>query len=279
MLREDLRRLAQASMYRLAFDRYLRTGLGPMESAGSADTIIEMKFNPYHDPDNGRFTFAPGGTAQTRHRKVRQHQRPSTPSKSAYEGMTAKGKAIIQPTGGGYVDANGHYVAEQFPPDPYHLSDPFHALAHYLGGSGEARNFYLNAVDMSQLTLSDFPAIEHILSSGKPGIYPIKAAAAKNFDTSLPPSHFKFSAANTVGRLGLHADGILVISPQGRYSFNGKLSVPKELYRFPASKYRTSLAEHLTTFGRQLPGKDYRVYVIGAVPLERTGPVKIRRAQ
>jgi hypothetical protein len=186
---------------------------------------------------------------------------------------------MIHPTGGGYVDANGHDVPEQFPPDPYHLSDPFHALAHYLDGSGEARNFYLNAVDMSQLELSDFPAIQDVLGAGKPGVYPIRAAAAKNFDASLPPSHFKFSAANIVGRLGLHADGMLVISPEGRYIFNGKLSVPKEFYRFPASKYRTSLAERLTTFGRQLPGKDYRVYVIGAVSLERTGPVNIRRTQ
>ena len=39
-----------------AFSIYLRTGqrvaVGP----------IELKFNPYHDPRNGRFTFAPGGS-------------------------------------------------------------------------------------------------------------------------------------------------------------------------------------------------------------------------
>lgn len=39
-----------------AFSIWLRTGLWPEQSE---DT--EYKFNPYHDPGNGRFTFAPGG--------------------------------------------------------------------------------------------------------------------------------------------------------------------------------------------------------------------------
>lgn len=46
----------------LAFEHYLRTGL--MLDAGDLELLIERKFNPYHDPDNGRFTFGPGG--QTR---------------------------------------------------------------------------------------------------------------------------------------------------------------------------------------------------------------------
>lgn len=37
---------------RQAFDRWLRTG---------RRTDVERKFNPWHDPRNGRFTFAPGG--------------------------------------------------------------------------------------------------------------------------------------------------------------------------------------------------------------------------
>lgn len=38
-----------------AFDRWLRTG------RRSLVRPIELKFNPYHDPRNGQFTFAPGG--------------------------------------------------------------------------------------------------------------------------------------------------------------------------------------------------------------------------
>jgi hypothetical protein len=43
---------------RHAFRVWLRTGkLPPVRSADG----LELKFNPYHDPLNGRFTFAPGG--------------------------------------------------------------------------------------------------------------------------------------------------------------------------------------------------------------------------
>jgi hypothetical protein len=43
----------------LVFGHYLRTG-----RMGDVDDVLaacEHKFNPYHDPDDGRFTFAPGG--------------------------------------------------------------------------------------------------------------------------------------------------------------------------------------------------------------------------
>jgi len=47
---------------RLAFAHWLRTGRLPaVRTAGG----VELKFNPYHDPQNGRFTFGPGGTAGT----------------------------------------------------------------------------------------------------------------------------------------------------------------------------------------------------------------------
>ena len=47
---------------RRAFALWLRTGKVPIADAASADGV-ELKFNPYHDPRNGRFTFAPGGVA------------------------------------------------------------------------------------------------------------------------------------------------------------------------------------------------------------------------
>ena len=47
-----------------AFNHYLRTG----EWLSEAEWLLrqELKFNPYHDPDDGRFTFAPGGPKSTR---------------------------------------------------------------------------------------------------------------------------------------------------------------------------------------------------------------------
>ena len=47
---------------RREYETYLRAGLRPGgESDGSA--ALQLKFNPNHDPDNGRFTFAAGGAS------------------------------------------------------------------------------------------------------------------------------------------------------------------------------------------------------------------------
>ncbi len=43
---------------RRAFSHWLRTGFWPTVRTPDG---IELKFNPYHDPRNGQFTFAPGG--------------------------------------------------------------------------------------------------------------------------------------------------------------------------------------------------------------------------
>lgn len=53
------------SAERLAFEHYLRTGRRLSPQMGSQE--VEHKFNPYHDPRNGRFTFAPGGPRSLSH--------------------------------------------------------------------------------------------------------------------------------------------------------------------------------------------------------------------
>ena len=46
----------------LAFSHYLRTGRRLPDSAFALDEVrMEAKFNPNHDPENGQFTFGPGG--------------------------------------------------------------------------------------------------------------------------------------------------------------------------------------------------------------------------
>jgi hypothetical protein len=57
---------------RREFVCWLRTGRLP--SVRNADGM-EFKFNPYHDPQNGRFTFGPGGAAGSRVYSLRGTQR------------------------------------------------------------------------------------------------------------------------------------------------------------------------------------------------------------
>ena len=53
---------------RQGFSTWLRTGRLP--TVRSADGL-ELKFNPWHDPRNGRFTFAPGGVSASFNRQFR----------------------------------------------------------------------------------------------------------------------------------------------------------------------------------------------------------------
>lgn len=45
-----------------AFARWIRTGFRLPEQ--QVDPALEVKFNPYHEPANGQFTFGPGGSAR-----------------------------------------------------------------------------------------------------------------------------------------------------------------------------------------------------------------------
>ena len=55
----------RAQLRRTGYSHYLRTGRVPVEIKSALGEDIAaggywVKFNPYHDPENGRFTFAPG---------------------------------------------------------------------------------------------------------------------------------------------------------------------------------------------------------------------------
>lgn len=50
--------------YRRVHSHWLRTGRWLI---GHSQRDIELKFNPYHDPRNGQFTFAPGGPRSLSH--------------------------------------------------------------------------------------------------------------------------------------------------------------------------------------------------------------------
>jgi hypothetical protein len=84
-----------SSAERQAFDYYLRTGRRSPTAANRID--VEYKFNPYHDPRNGQFTFAPGGprslgSVVVSHRRAshRAKQNDANRSASGDPGATAR---------------------------------------------------------------------------------------------------------------------------------------------------------------------------------------------
>lgn len=70
-----------------AFSHYLRTGRRMPKDIFIEAQDIELKFNPYHDPRNGQFTFAPGGP-RTGSRRPTHTPRPSKAENSAVSNDT-----------------------------------------------------------------------------------------------------------------------------------------------------------------------------------------------
>lgn len=271
---KEVEDFTRSAANRPAFDAYLRDGMVRKADTDPMVRKVEYKFNPNHDPANGRFTFGAAGGAS---RSSSSAASGSVRLKRYYRGMTANGVGAITPTSGGHFDAAGRYVPEMFPPDSYRLTDPASALAHYVSGSGEARNYYLNSIDTSNVQVSDFPSIQSVIDTGKPGTYVFTDTAAKNFDSSIPWKSSRLTAAATVGRLALQANGSLVIGETSRYSFLGELGVQKEIYDFNPSHGRTSTGELSTTVGRQFPGKSFQIHIMRTKPFSATGYATARR--
>lgn len=134
------------------FSIWLRTGRPPTRTADG----IELKFNPYHDPRNGQFTFAPGGPRSLA-RVVISHRRPKAVAERPWEAMWRKPASPVDtaPESGGIVDAvyrpdgtTGSFRDVQFRPprvprgsnsrafeDPMTLEQTFPGLRDAPGGS------------------------------------------------------------------------------------------------------------------------------------------------
>ena len=75
---------------RAAFAHYLRTGRWLPDEMFAPDNEVELKFNPYHDPRNGQFTFAPGGSRSLAHVTVSQSRKPAPPHPDRKDPASAK---------------------------------------------------------------------------------------------------------------------------------------------------------------------------------------------
>jgi len=116
------------SCHRQAFEMYLRTGIRPQPSR--AAPRLERKFNPYHDPDNGQFTFAPGGSQSGNSRQVSSSD--SNPSQIELRGgNTTLAFARYRPNPRARIGGN----RGPRPYDPITLEQAFPGLSTAPGGS------------------------------------------------------------------------------------------------------------------------------------------------
>ena len=110
------------SAERRAFELYLRTGRYLLESKNQDE--LEHKFSPYHDPENGQFTFAPGGPRSLsrvivsdrlglHRRRWPQAENGSTNSPDDLSGASVPQRAIFQPD-----QESARLQLTQFRPNP-----------------------------------------------------------------------------------------------------------------------------------------------------------------
>lgn len=127
---------------RRAFSIWLRTG---RVSPVVAEDGVELKFNPWHDPADGRFTFAGSGRNHSeggadRINRAGGHppgignrSRPPSPSNATRTGATSLGRPIKN------VAGSGSLGTAATPPGPKRtlLSTKPNPTAEFLGGAGE----------------------------------------------------------------------------------------------------------------------------------------------
>lgn len=119
--------ISAKSGHRLAFEIYLRTGRRPDLAAPARG--LERKFNPYHDPDNGQFTFAPGGARSgTSRRSPREGTAPSARASPAQPRLTL---ANYRPNPRARIGGNQRRPSY----DPMTLDQTFPGLRNAPGGA------------------------------------------------------------------------------------------------------------------------------------------------
>lgn len=133
---------------RRAFSQWLRTGRWPHTPLAAS---IERKFNPYHDPRNGQFTFAPGGprslsqiiisdrrrvarvsseeAAPAARRSGPNQAEASRPLLSDAVYRVEQDNVVLQPVGGGQPPSRSRRSGGRVPRDFLTLNDVFPGLA------------------------------------------------------------------------------------------------------------------------------------------------------
>lgn len=102
--------------YRRTYTVWLRTGRWTVEPV---DDDIERKFNPYHDPRNGQFTFAPGGPHSLSQVIVSHGRRSASGSKPLLQNETGE-----QNTSGGTSVLDAVYRPDETQVGPVPASFP-----------------------------------------------------------------------------------------------------------------------------------------------------------
>jgi hypothetical protein len=120
-------------------------------------------------------------------------------------------------------------------------------------------------INTSSVRCPDFPQVKSAIGGGCEA-QTIQIDDSKAFATSG-------DAALTVGNITLRLQGTLTIGCDCTWSFSGTLKSYNDRYDFNASSHRSAIGEALTTFGRNIPGVDFDINILGSKSISESGKV------
>lgn len=144
------------------------------------------------------------------------------------------------------------------------VTTPFMALANYLWGEGAERSVELKRIGLN-LTPSKLTPVMSVVNSGVTGRYNVdrKFAYSTSQDSVFTGAY--------LGNITLHTTGVLNISSDGTWSYDGVVRAYNDIYDANASNHRGVMGEASTTILRYLKGKPYVISIPGQLKVSGSG--------
>jgi tetratricopeptide (TPR) repeat protein len=136
-------------------------------------------------------------------------------------------------------------------------------LAHYVGRTASPLWMDFNEVDTSGVSPSSFPKVAALLRDPARRA-PVYVRDERSWATPGLQRHL-------IGRFRIRLEGTFSVDASCRWTFGGSLSAADDIYDFNESD-RSFIDEAITTVGRMIPGKPYRIQFRGRKRLSESGP-------
>ncbi|WP_146011721.1 MULTISPECIES: lipid II-degrading bacteriocin [Burkholderia] len=148
---------------------------------------------------------------------------------------------------------------------------PIAALYYWLFGDGSARSMNLESLNL-HLGVEDFSPVSNAIGNFGygPGKYPIDA----QFSTNTFNNPKDLMQALAFGRISGHIVGVLELTQDGRYLFDGKYELYSDRYKAYESNrpgYQEVLTKFLTKIGDAFGHRDYDVIFSGSKEIHFSG--------
>lgn len=144
------------------------------------------------------------------------------------------------------------------------VTSPIVAIAHYLWGNGEARSVNIANIGL-QISPISIPSVAQIVNAGVVGSFPISGKFTHNTED------YNIITGSYLGSITLKTEGIVTVSSNGSWTYNGVVRAYDDKYDFNLSTHRGVIGEALTRLGARYSGKEYGISIPGQIDIKGSG--------